>query len=99
MDEIIAYCGGSCHTCAIFLATRENNKEKRHKMRIEIAQHIKESSGKEYEAGDIADCNGCRAEDGIMLNKDCQIRKCAQEKDFESCTSCPEYVCEKLENS
>ena len=99
MDEIIAYCGGICHTCAIFLATRENNDDQRHKMRVDIAQNIKELYGKEIEADDIADCDGCRAEDGRIFNKDCQIRKCAQEKDFESCTSCAEYVCEKLENS
>ena len=28
IDEIIAYCGGVSHTCAIFLATRENNERK-----------------------------------------------------------------------
>ena len=99
MDEIIAYCGGFCHTCAIFLATREKNDEKRHEMRVEIAQQIKELYGKDVGPDDVADCDGCRAEDERIINPDCGIRKCAQEKDFESCTSCPEYVCEKLENS
>ena len=66
-------------------------------MRSEIAQQIKEVYGREYEAEDIADCDGCRAGDGRLFSKDCQIRKCAQEKDFESCTSCTEYACEKLE--
>jgi len=99
MDEIIAYCGGFCHTCAIFLATREKNDEKRHKMRVEIAQQIAEMYGTEPKADDIADCDGCRLEDGRLLNKDCEIRKCAKEKGFEVCTSCKEYVCEKLEKS
>jgi hypothetical protein len=97
MDEIIAYCGGVCHTCAIFLATRENNDKKRHKMRVEIAQQIKELYGAEIKADDVADCDGCRAEDERLFNKDCQIRKCAQKKDIEICTSCTEYPCEKLE--
>ena len=97
MDEIIAYCGGFCHSCAIFMATREKNDEKKHEMRVEIAQQIKELYEKEIEADDVADCDGCRAEDGSEFSKDCQIRKCAQEKDFESCTSCSEFPCEKLE--
>jgi len=97
MDEIIAYCGLTCHTCAIFLTTRENNNEKKHKMRVDIARQIKEVYGTEYEADDIADCDGCRAKDGRIFSKDCQIRKCAQEKDVESCAGCTEYACEKLE--
>ena len=97
MDEMIAYCGLVCHTCAIFLATRENNDEKRHTMRVKIARQIKEVYGTEYEADDIADCDGCRAKDKRIFCKDCQIRKCAQEKDVESCANCTEYACEKLE--
>ena len=67
-------------------------------MRVEIAQQIKELYGKDVEADDVADCDGCRAEDGRIINPDCQIRKCAQEKDIESCPSCMEYPCKKLEN-
>ena len=97
MDEILAYCGGPCHTCTIFLATRESNDEKRRKTRVEIARQIKEVYGTEYEADDIADCDGCRAKNGKIFSKDCQIRKCAQEKDIESSASCTEYACEKFE--
>ena len=97
MDEIIGYCGSPCHTCTIFLATRENDDEKRHIMRVEIAQQIKELYGTECKPKDVADCDGCRAKDGRLFPKDCQIRKCAQEKDIESCASCKEYACEKLE--
>ncbi len=99
MDKIIAYCGGFCHTCAIFLATKEKNDKKKHEMRVEIAQQINEMHRTEKKADDIPDCDGCRAEDDRLINKDCQIRKCTQEKDLECCTSCPEYICEKLEKS
>ena len=99
MEEIIGYCSSTCHTCAIFLATRENDDEKRHTMRVEIAQQIKELYGAECKPEDVADCDGCRAKDGSPFSKDCQIRKCAQEKDIESCASCKEYVCEKLERA
>ena len=34
MDEIIAFCGITCHECGAFLATRDDNDEKR----AEVAQ-------------------------------------------------------------
>ena len=97
MDEMIAYCGLSCHTCPILLATRETDAEKRDEMRAEIARQIKEIYGTECAADGVGDCDGCRAKDGRIFCKDCQIRKCAREKDIESCAHCNDYACEELE--
>ena len=97
MDEVIAYCGLTCHTCAIFLATREKDSETKNKMRTEIAQVIKEQYGVEHRAEDIGDCDGCRTEDGRLFCKDCKIRKCAKEKGVENCAYCEQYSCEELE--
>jgi len=97
MDEMIAYCGLTCHTCAIYLATREKDQEKRNKMRIEIARQIKKHYGQECKPEDVTDCDGCRAEDGRLCCKECQIRKCAREKGIENCAHCDEYACESLE--
>ena len=97
MDEMIAYCGLYCHSCAIFLATREKNDEKRNKMRVEIARQIKEHYGTEHKPEDISDCDGCRTKSGRIFCKDCQIRKCAKEKNIENCAYCAEYACEQLE--
>jgi len=96
MDEVIAYCGLTCHTCAIFLATRETDSEKKNKMRAEIARVIKEQYGVEQRAEDIGDCDGCRTEDGRVFCKDCKVRKCAKEKGVENCAYCTEYACDKL---
>jgi hypothetical protein len=81
------------------LATREKNDEKKHKMRIEIAQQIKERYGQDYKAEDVTDCDGCKAEGGRLFSgiENCQIRKCAKAKGFENCAHCSEYACEKLE--
>ena len=97
MDEIIAYCGLICHTCPILLATREKNDEKRAKMRAEIAQAIKEHYGVEHKPEDIVDCDGCKTKSGRLFCKDCEIRKCAREKNIENCAYCSKYACEKLE--
>ncbi len=96
MDEVIAYCGLICHTCPIYLATREKDEEKKYKMRVEIAQQIKKHYGQECKPEDITDCDGCRTEGGRLFCKECQIRKCAREKGIESCASCTGYACEEL---
>ena len=96
---MIAYCGLRCDTCAILLATRETDDAKKHKMRIEIAQEIKEHYGQDCKAEDVTDCNGCKTEGARLFSgcSKCQIRKCASEKGVETCAHCSEYACEKLE--
>ena len=98
MAEIIAYCGLSCDTCPIYLTTREENEEKRDKMRAEIAREIKEHYGIEYRPQDINDCDGCRTEGGRLFSgcKTCLIRSCARDKGLENCACCSEYACEQL---
>jgi hypothetical protein len=98
MDGMIAYCGSPCNTCAIYLATKENNDEKKNKMRIEIAQQIKEHYGQDCKAEDVTDCDGCKAEGGRLFSgsEKCEIRKCAKGKGIENCAHCSEYACEKL---
>ncbi len=99
MAEIIAYCGLACHTCPIYLATRQENKEEQASMRIEISPLLKGQYGMTYEPEDITDCDGCRADGGRLFSgcKNCLIRKCAREKGLENCAYCAEYACERRE--
>ena len=97
MEETLSYCGLICQTCAIYLATREKDEEKRCKMRVDIAQQIKEHYGQECKPEDVTDCDGCKAESGRLFCTSCQIRKCARQKGFENCAHCDEYACEELE--
>jgi hypothetical protein len=98
MNEVIACCGLRCDTCAIYLATRETDDEKRRKMRDEIVKEIKKAYGRECRPEDVTDCDGCRTEGGRLFSgcENCQIRKCAKEKGVENCAHCGEYACEKL---
>jgi hypothetical protein len=97
--EMIAYCGLTCHTCPIYLATRKENKEEQARMRVEISRRCKEQYGMKYEPEDITDCDGCRTEGGRLFSacKDCAIRNCARQKGVETCAHCTDYVCGKLE--
>ncbi|UCE99703.1 MAG: DUF3795 domain-containing protein [Planctomycetota bacterium] len=99
MDEIIGYCGSTCHKCAIYLATREQNEEKRYKMRADIAEQIKKLYGQECKPEDVTDCDGCKTEDDRLFaaSRNCQVRKCGRQKGVENCAHCNEYPCEEFE--
>ena len=98
MKEMISFCGLTCHKCAIYLATREQDTRKKHQMRIEIAQQIQKHYGQEFEADDVTDCDGCKTDEGRLFSgcENCEIRKCAIGKAIENCAYCGEYPCEKL---
>lgn len=100
MEKMVGYCGLRCDTCPILLATREKDDEKKHEMRVEIAQQIKERYGQDCKAEDVTDCDGCKAKGARLLSgsTNCQIRKCASQKSVENCAHCDKYVCEELAN-
>jgi hypothetical protein len=99
MDEIIAYCGLTCHTCPIFAATREPVAAIRNTMRESVAAVCREQYGMDVEADDINDCDGCTSGTGRLFFgcAKCEIRPCAQERKLESCAHCAEFACAKLE--
>lgn len=41
MEKLISYCGLICQGCPIYLATQEEDKEKKEKMRAEISRLTK----------------------------------------------------------
>ena len=98
MPHNLAYCGLTCQTCPIFLATHQPNKEQQLRMRMEIVQLCKEQYGIQYRMKDITDCDGCKAESGRLFStcKNCAIRKCARKKGLENCGHCPDYACNEL---
>lgn len=99
MTAIIAYCGLTCQTCPIYLATRQENKEEQSRMKDEIIKLCKDHYGINYNLEDITDCGGCQTEGERLFSssKNCPIRKCARERELENCAYCTEYACGKLE--
>ncbi|HUW18352.1 MAG TPA: DUF3795 domain-containing protein [Sedimentisphaerales bacterium] len=96
---MIGYCGLTCHTCPIYVATREEDDEKRRRMRAEIAEQIMKLYGQECKPEDVTDCDGCRTESERLYSgcKKCLIRECAGNKGIENCAHCSEYPCKTLE--
>ena len=94
MDEIIAFCGITCHECGAFLATRDDNDEKR----AEVAQLWSKEFKADLKPEDI-NCEGCLSDGENLFNhtKTCEIRKCGREKGVVNCAHCSDYTCEKIE--
>jgi hypothetical protein len=95
---MIAYCGLNCGTCPIHLATLEQDPYVRQTMRISISNICTEQYGMKLQPHEINDCDGCRAnlERIFITCRNCQIRKCAQERKLDSCAYCADYACEQL---
>ena len=94
MKEMIAFCGLNCFECGAFLATKENDDQKR----AEVAQEWSKLFKVEIKAEDI-NCEGCQSDRGRVFNycKVCKIRKCGKGKGLENCGYCDDYPCRKLD--
>ena len=98
MNNMIAYCGLNCGSCPIHLATLERDAPAQQALRISIARICSEQYGMKLQPHEINDCAGCRTTTDRIFSacRNCQIRKCAQQKKLESCAFCADYACEHL---
>ena len=89
MSKMIAFCGLDCETCGAFIATRDNDNEKR----IEVAKTWSRQYNANIKPEDIH-CSGCLS-DGVLFGhcQVCKIRACALEKKVENCGHCKDYAC------
>ena len=94
MKQIIAYCGIACHECGAFIATQNNDYEKR----AEVAKIWSKQYKSNIKPDDI-NCDGCHSNGQRLFNycKVCEIRRCGKEKGVATCAHCDAYACEKLE--
>jgi len=85
MKELIACCGLDCETCDARIATVANDD----KLREETANKWKVMYGVADITPESINCVGCRI-DGVKIShyEDCGIRKCVQEKGFNTCGDC-----------
>jgi len=93
MKEIIAFCGNRCHECGAYIATMNDDDEKRR----EVAALWSRQYNVSLKPEDIR-CTGCLTVGDNVFNycKICEIRRCAMERGVISCAHCDEYACERL---
>jgi len=94
MKKIIAYCGIACTECPAFIATQNDDNEKRK----ETAELWTKEYHYDIKPEDI-NCDGCLTKTGRVINycTVCEIRKCGQSRKVKNCAFCGDYACEKLE--
>lgn len=94
MNKFIAYCGLNCETCEARIATINNDNE----LRKKVAKEWSELNKVEI-TPEMINCTGCRVEGAktMFCESLCPIRKCAKEKNYETCGDCEELMkCEKI---
>ena len=98
MESSIAFCGLDCENCPIHLATLLEDADARTKMRIEIANMLAKVYHTIPKPEIICDCDGCKIIDGRLFTgcANCEIRKCAMNKNLENCAYCRDFACDKL---
>ena len=92
MKKMVAYCGLLCTDCKAFIATQENDDEKRR----EVAEAWSKGLPVAIKPEEI-NCDGC-LEEGRLFSycNTCEIRKCGKERGVINCAHCIDYNCEKL---
>ena len=91
MAEKLSPCGIACSSCDAYIATQANDTA----LFTKLAEQYKQNFGMEIEA-DKLHCDGCLS-DGAHIGfcLECEIRKCALEKGFQTCAECGEFPCAK----
>jgi hypothetical protein len=94
MANLISFCGLPCSECGAYLATKNNDDQKR----AEVAELWSKEYKTDLKPEDI-NCDGCTSGSDNVFNytKICEIRKCGMEQGVENCAHCSDYACEKLE--
>ena len=94
MSRMIAFCGMICSECGAFVATQNDDDEKR----AEVAQLWSQQYHMDMKPADI-NCDGCTSDSDRHIGhcQVCEIRKCGKQKGVLNCAYCDDYACEKLE--
>lgn len=94
MGEMTSICGLKCNECGAFIATRDDDNEKR----TEVANEWAAMYEAELKASDI-NCGGCTSVGATLFQHCtvCEIRKCGVGRGVVNCAHCDEYACGRLE--
>jgi hypothetical protein len=86
MEKLISCCGINCATCDARIATVSNDNE----LRAKTAENWSIQFSAAITA-EMINCMGCR-EEGVKFAhcNECEIRKCAKSKGYQTCGNCSE---------
>jgi hypothetical protein len=93
MKSMMAICGLDCGGCGAYLATVNDDDDKR--------EEVAALWSKQYKAAitpEMINCRGCRSESEPLFShcQVCEIRQCGQTRGVENCAHCDDFPCEKI---
>lgn len=99
--DFISPCGLYCGVCAIYIAHRDNNRKLKEGL---VKLYKGETDGKgalpnsETLSVEGIRCGGCLSGDLFMHCRQCEIRRCTQERGYDGCHQCDEFPCRHIDN-
>jgi hypothetical protein len=91
MGEVLTRCGYRCDLCLAYRANIETNPSS---LQI-VSDGWQKYFGFRVRPEQML-CDGCMAENGLLVDTGCPVRPCVIEKGLENCAHCAEDGCEKL---
>jgi hypothetical protein len=91
-ERLVAFCGLVCNECPAFIATVENDDEKKKKT-------AEMWSSEDYKINpEDVECDGCTfiGKKIMAFCFDCKVRQCGIGKRVENCAYCDDYPCDIL---
>jgi hypothetical protein len=90
---MISYCGLVCTECPAYLATQNDDDERRRS----VAETWSRQYGSDLKPEDI-NCSGCLPGEEVYFSHClvCDIRACGMDKGVENCAHCADFACDKL---
>jgi hypothetical protein len=88
---ILTRCGYRCDLCLAYKPNVEENPTNRQILSDGWFKYF----GFRIPPEEIC-CDGCMADQPILIDKACPVRPCVMEKNISNCAHCTNYVCEKL---
>ena len=87
MEKLISYCGINCAECGAYLALKNDDQALREKTAAEwkVAHNFDFTP-------EMINCTSCKGT-GVQVGhcSQCEIRKCAMEKDVVNCGACADF--------
>ena len=91
-ERILTRCGYRCDLCLAYRPNITKNPANQKKLSAGWSKYF----GLQIEPVKII-CDGCMAENPVLIDADCPVRPCVIERGIDNCAHCDDYVCAKLE--
>jgi hypothetical protein len=87
MKDSAAVCGLYCESCGVYIATENNDVDELERLAAMLKTEKEEIL-----------CKGCRSDVLSPHCRNCEFRRCAEEKGLVNCEDCSDFPCSQLKD-